>query len=679
MPNSNALAHWLRVFTVLSSALSASSILGGNLPGDPWGFTAEDIYGQSVTPGETTYDPASQPATGGTYTVTADGHAIWDAADDFRFVHLPATGDFNISVCVLENPFQGGGQRWAEAGIMVRQNNTPGSAHVCQVVSRGEGTAFLFRDTQNADSSWVGNSEPSILTTFYPFWLRLRREGNILYGDYSYDGRNWRHQSTAVRTVVMTNSLLVGICLTSHEPGVLTTTRFTDFRVNGLPFQPGTRAVALGDRWVAEGNTARLDGSSSSSTSSRLSYLWRQTGGASVALSNPTQAVVSFTAPLVWNYMETLTFELRVDDGRGQSESVSTAQFSVNVRNRIGPTLRDLPIGYVKDLLHLGPTSDNRIEMDNITPDYLAKFGGETNIQPKTGDVFDFSSTGIKTSRQPLIWTQELNPSGQFGGAQELEHMVMYWHVYIITPDDREARFHFRNDDELRVWNNGVLVLARDLWDEDQEHASDFVLQKGINSMVFKLHEGSSPSYLEGNRNYMAVRITDRSDLYYQDLQYTLDPPLPLRDAYAARTLPQAFRPGDVVDISLALKANPTNPPPVVTINEVIPEGFGVLDPGMGTVIGNTLQWNLNEATNQLLRYRLKATATAPGTAAFNGSVNCAGINVPIYGDTNLFAAPAAPSNLRLEMLLTANLSWNPVLSSEVTGYRIYRSVNAGT
>jgi hypothetical protein len=124
--------------------------LGGNVPGDPWEFTAEDFYGQSLTPGETAYDPASHPVMGGMYTVTADGHDIWDAADHFRFVHLPASGDFCISVCVLQNPFQGGGNRWAKAGIVVRQSNALGSAFICRAVYRGEKAAFQWRDAQNS-------------------------------------------------------------------------------------------------------------------------------------------------------------------------------------------------------------------------------------------------------------------------------------------------------------------------------------------------------------------------------------------------------------------------------------------------------------------------------------------------------------------------------------------------
>ena len=126
----------LLVFVLLSIARGE-----GNIPGDPWGLTAEDIYAQPLTPGHTTYDP-NPPATFGTYTVTADGHDIWDTADDFRYLYLEASGDLSVSVCVVQNPFRGGTDGWSKAGVMVRQDNFPGSPEVSQIVTRENGRGF---------------------------------------------------------------------------------------------------------------------------------------------------------------------------------------------------------------------------------------------------------------------------------------------------------------------------------------------------------------------------------------------------------------------------------------------------------------------------------------------------------------------------------------------------------
>ena len=70
------------------------------------------------------------------------------------------------------------------------------------------------------------------------------------------------------------------------------------------------------DQAVQEGSPVTLDGSNSyDPDSDSLTYSWVQTAGTGVTLSDPVGTQTSFTAPLVGQAGETLTFELTVSDG----------------------------------------------------------------------------------------------------------------------------------------------------------------------------------------------------------------------------------------------------------------------------------------------------------------------------------------------------------------------------
>ncbi len=76
------------------------------------------------------------------------------------------------------------------------------------------------------------------------------------------------------------------------------------------------------DRTVDEGSAVTLDGSGSSDADDGIaSYLWVQTGGTAVMLSNTTSDKPTFTAPNFVSGANTLTFRLTVTDNGSQSTS----------------------------------------------------------------------------------------------------------------------------------------------------------------------------------------------------------------------------------------------------------------------------------------------------------------------------------------------------------------------
>lgn len=97
---------------------------------------------------------------------------------------------------------------------------------------------------------------------------------------------------------------------------------------NGLNLPP--IAVAGNDQSPTEDTSVTLDGSQSSDPNSDLvSYQWTQTLGEMVALSSPTEAITTFTAPSVASDTM-LQFRLTVSDPFGRSDS---ATVTVTVRD----------------------------------------------------------------------------------------------------------------------------------------------------------------------------------------------------------------------------------------------------------------------------------------------------------------------------------------------------------
>jgi hypothetical protein len=1092
------------------------------IPGDPWRFTVEDISSDTPTPGATTYDPAA-----GVYTVTADGSDIAWYPDEFRFLYIEASGDFSVSVCVLENPFQGGTDVRARGGVMVRQNNSPGAIYIDLTVAR-ELTCDMQGRDHEGQGSWGGGGAPGHISC--PLWVRLRREGNTWYGDYSTDGVNWQHQPGSQKILPMSDPVLVGICLTSREPKVLTTVRFSDFRLNGLG--PQTRAEPGKDQWVYggdtvaldgsgsalantyhweqllmgneppvtldnpnppdgiahftapsplpvgvvltfrlrvtgqtgsdsaetrvnvratnppkvapsnlralplddpgpgglgfrlewdpvfdaenylgalklgtdyfwlfkatgphfdftgmaegqavvvavrgenrfsdpnpqsdpskhgltsedfsyvamrnlalpaslggtrpplppvegvtyaashfdvvrlndavldvsndswtgepksedywgymwvvadepyyfdhvvyyvgdmfpdggwftslkvqytedglvwkdvpiekimppydfsdnyfarkpftrydisiptvkgtgiriygtpggmnrytiiaelevfgdqtrpdlivvqgldaevpegstaildgsksfsssgpivsyqwalvssplefpsveisnansaiatfnapivskdevfvfsltasdgtsegtdndvriivknlltsaaagpdqiafEGNVVQLDGSGSLSTSGSLTFLWTQTGGTDVGISGRTSPIVTFTVPTIWGGAENLTFQLRVDDGLGWPGSVGYDEVVVEVVSLVMPYGYPLGPGYFKELLHLGQSPTDRLLGGYLTADPLLAFGGEANVTPAPDDAYDFTGTGVSVTTNPMVWTPVHSDDGFF--SVEADNFTQIYHIYIISPEERLARFHFRHDDEIRIWNNGLLVVSRDGWDSGEEQTQGFALHKGINSMALKYQQGAGG-------NYIAVAITDTNDQSFSDLRYSLSCGVLKGDGYAVRDLPNSYRPGETVQVTLSLRVNPNKIPPGVEVIERIPEGLTEADvsaPG-ATVSGGEIRWKFSGADvrDRTLSYSLNVPHGTTRALCFAGSVSSDTTATDTAGGVTIYAVPSSPRNLEVEMLLAAHLSWNPPPEEGITRYRIERSVN---
>ncbi|HTL55617.1 MAG TPA: hypothetical protein VL361_08050 [Candidatus Limnocylindrales bacterium] len=167
------------------------------------------------------------------YTVQAEGHDIWDAADGFNFVYEVKTGDFDVAVRQKGITHT---SQWAKGGLMARESLTADSRNwnivndprsddgISAPDGSGAGANTIesnFRpDTGAASTGWAvaGGQAP----TYPNAWVRLKRVGTVLTSYYGSDGNTWTLEgATDVSTNTPNNTLpatlYVGLCTTAHN------------------------------------------------------------------------------------------------------------------------------------------------------------------------------------------------------------------------------------------------------------------------------------------------------------------------------------------------------------------------------------------------------------------------------------------------------------------------------
>ncbi|OPA77754.1 hypothetical protein BVG16_15090 [Paenibacillus selenitireducens] len=188
--------------------------------------------------------------------VGPDGEAV---TDKFYFVHKPLTGDGSITVRltsmtgrIKEPPPSGtigpgpnpvpGMVPWAKAGIMIKDGVRQGAPYVGVMVTAEHGVHMQHNFTHDTASRPGGVSENS------PRWLRLTREGDMLIGYESFDGKQW----IKIDTVQMDLPDIVQIGMFAASPG--------DLRFDGVGYAARfSEVTAVFDQVNLQGPWSRDD------------------------------------------------------------------------------------------------------------------------------------------------------------------------------------------------------------------------------------------------------------------------------------------------------------------------------------------------------------------------------------------------------------------------------------
>ncbi|MBA7523808.1 hypothetical protein ES705_15942 [subsurface metagenome] len=202
----------------LLSLVSVLVLVGSASADLPQGWQSQDIG--------TTGGSASE--SGGTWTVSGDGADIWDSSDGFHYAYVPLSGDGQLVVRVVDNGE--GTNDWAKGGPMIRETLEPGSKFAAvYMTTPANGVRFQKR----AQSDSGATSDSSVATdeqkaTVEPVWLKLERTGNEFNAYYTTDLESvpWISMSWNPQTVEMSNTVYIGLAVTSHQTGEVRTFTF---------------------------------------------------------------------------------------------------------------------------------------------------------------------------------------------------------------------------------------------------------------------------------------------------------------------------------------------------------------------------------------------------------------------------------------------------------------------
>lgn len=207
----NRLKAW-----AIAAALMCLAVPAGAAVPAPWNEMGIGAVGPA----------GSGSVSGGTWTVKGSGADIWGTADAFHYVYQRLNGNAQIvaRVTSLANT-----HAWAKAGLMIREDLTPGSRHAFICMTPSNGVSFQSRAT-------TGGTSTSATTAgvVAPRWIKLGRSGDNLTAWHSADGVAWTLVGTT-RVIAMQPVIHVGFAITSHNNAQLGTATFTGFQVQAPP------------------------------------------------------------------------------------------------------------------------------------------------------------------------------------------------------------------------------------------------------------------------------------------------------------------------------------------------------------------------------------------------------------------------------------------------------------
>jgi len=170
-------------------------------PQCPSGWTCQDIGNPNPA--------GTESASGASWTITAGGAGIAGTTDQFRLISQTTTGDSQITAQVTA--LSGG--TTGQAGIMVRQSNTPDSPYYAVIVKPNHTVVVQYR-TRFGGATAANTSDGAL-----PRYLAIQRIGDVFQAATSVDGSTFTLVPGTNATIAMPNRVLAGVAVSSGTAG----------------------------------------------------------------------------------------------------------------------------------------------------------------------------------------------------------------------------------------------------------------------------------------------------------------------------------------------------------------------------------------------------------------------------------------------------------------------------
>jgi len=216
----------------------------------------------------------------GTFAVAGDGSDIWGTSDTFHFVLTDATANqITARIDGVENT-----NPYAKAGITMRGGFSASAPHALLDIKPNAEVEFLQRAIAGGTTTYVGGTS----TSGFPVWLRLTEDAYVT-AEVSSDGENWQQVGR-----VQGSYRVLGLAVTSHDPGVLSHASFSNVSVQSVNGSIGSWQQSDIGSVTVQGTAT---GSSTALTiSGEGADVWGSTDAFHYVYQNTSNAVVDLVA-----------------------------------------------------------------------------------------------------------------------------------------------------------------------------------------------------------------------------------------------------------------------------------------------------------------------------------------------------------------------------------------------
>ncbi|HSZ39179.1 MAG TPA: ABC transporter permease subunit [Trebonia sp.] len=233
-------------------------------------------------------------ATGPCHFTIPTGPGGEAVTDTYYFVHRPLAGDGSITVRVtsLATVLDGGltpqgptstqpaAVPWSKAGLLIGAGPGQGAAYAAVMVTGGHGTRMQWNYTGDSPGLAGGVSAAA------PRWLRLTRDGDVLTGYDSADGRHWTRLGT-VTVPGLAATVQAGLFATSPGYTATSSQQLSGSSGSGAP----TDATATFDRVSLRGG---WPGTGPGTASAGAAWAGTSVNGGRDSISYPSGTVAGY-------------------------------------------------------------------------------------------------------------------------------------------------------------------------------------------------------------------------------------------------------------------------------------------------------------------------------------------------------------------------------------------------
>jgi hypothetical protein len=146
-----------------------------------------------------------------------------------------------------------------------------------------------------------------------------------------------------------------------------------------------------------------------------------------------------------------------------------------------------IPAGKIKKWLALQSSGSYYL---TGTPAYP---GEEANARPAEGE-------SVRIGGTDYVWTMTEDYDGVWARGPADVTSLFALTVYCATPV--EAKIAYLNDDDVKIWKDGALLIDEPSWQDNEKASAGFQLNKGANAFLVRHHGSGTP-------NSFSMRFTD--------------------------------------------------------------------------------------------------------------------------------------------------------------------------